>query len=106
MKTAELEVTKKTKQTIRLVEGEFTSSEASFLIQTLLDEKINFHKLHRLSILEGNCNTKTTYDSGRISELENEKKVAKEFFAKIRQEGLKLQIKGKLEITVADPAQK
>ncbi len=105
MKTAELEVIKKTKQTIRLVEGEFTPSEASFLVHTLLDEKINFHKLNRLSILEGNCKTKTTYDTGRITELENEKKVAQEFFARIKQQGLKLQIKGKLEITVADTFQ-
>lgn len=103
MKPAEIEAVKKTKKTIRLVDGDFTASEASFLVQTLIDEKINFHKLHRLSLLEGNCNTQTNYDSGRISELENEKKAAKEFFTKIRQQGLKLQIKGTLEITVADP---
>ena len=100
MKTAELESTKKTKQNIRLVDGQFT---ASFVVQALLDEKINFHKLQRLSTLEGDCNSKTPYDNGRIDELENEKVLAKEFFSQMRQQGRKLQIKGNLEITVADP---
>ncbi|MGB5498732.1 MAG: hypothetical protein WBM77_07360 [Maribacter sp.] len=104
MKTAELEVVKKRKQNIRLVDGEFTASEASFVVQALLDEKINFHKLQRLSMLEGDCNTKTTFDTGRIAELENEKVVAKEFFSQIRQQGLKLQIKGNLEIIIANPS--
>ncbi len=104
MKTAELEVVKKTKQNIRLVDGEFTASEASFIVQALLDEKINFHKLQRLSMLEGDCNTNTNYDNGRIQELENEKVTAKEFFSQIRQQGLKLKINGNLKITVSDPS--
>ena len=103
MKTAALEVATKTAQSIRLVNGEFTASEASFIVQALLDEKINFHKLQRLSTLEGDHNIKTPYDNGRIVELENEKVTAKEFFAQIRKQGLKLKIKGNLEITVANP---
>ena len=103
METAELEAVKKLNQTIRLVDGQFTTSEASSLIQALLSEKINFHVLQRLSTLEGNSNLKTVYDDGRILELQNEKTMAKEFFSKIRKQGLRLQIKGNLEITVADP---
>ena len=102
METMELEAVKKLEQTIRLVDGTFTTSEASFIVQALLDEKINFHKLQRLSTLEGNSDTKTSYDDGRIHELQNEKIMAKEFFSKIREQGLQLQIKGSLEITVAE----
>lgn len=102
MKTQELEVVKNAKQTIRLVDGEFTPSEASFVISSLLDEKINFHKLQRLTMLEGNCNSKTDYDNGRIDELESEKLIMREFISKMREQGMKLQINGKLEITIAE----
>ncbi|MFK7811187.1 MAG: hypothetical protein AB8B59_01760 [Maribacter sp.] len=104
METAELSVAKKTKQTIRLVDGQFTASEASFIVQALLNEKINFHKLQRLSRLEGNCNDETSFDDGRIAELQNEQTISNEFFSQIRHQGLKLQIKGNLEITVANPS--
>jgi len=37
----------KTTQKINLVDGNFTVSEASDVVLTLLNEKINFHKLQR-----------------------------------------------------------
>lgn len=101
MQIQELETVKQTKQAIRLVDGKFTASEAAHVVNSLLNEKINFHKLKRLSLLEGNCNDTTAYDNGRIEELENEKIVAQEFIANMRELGLKLEIKGTLEITVA-----
>jgi len=104
MKTAELEVVKKTEQTIRLVDGEFTASEASFIVQALLDEKINFHKLQRLSMLEGDTNCNTSFDTDRIDELKNEKIISKEFFSQIRKQNLRLKITGNLKITIANPS--
>jgi hypothetical protein len=101
MQTQELELVKKVKQDIRLVEGEFTPSEAMHIIRTLLNEKINFHKLQRLTVLEGDCNSQTSYADNRIQELENEKEIAKEFISKMRKEGIKLRINSTIEITAA-----
>ncbi len=101
MQTQELELVKKTKQNINLVEGEFTPSEAAHIVNSLLNEKINFHKLQRLTMLEGNCNSSTSYADNRITELENEKHIAKEFISKMRKEGMKLRINSTFEITAA-----
>ena len=58
-----------TKQEIKLVEGHFTPSDASDIIGSVLDVKINFHKLKRLSKTEGNEKDLCEYDSDRITEL-------------------------------------
>ena len=102
METQEVTVAEKKTQTIRLVDGEFTPSEASHVISSLLDVKINFHKLQRLTMLEGDCYSNTSYDNGRIDELEGEKLTSREFISQMRQKNLKLQIKGNLEITIAE----
>ena len=48
--------TKKDQQTLKLIEGTFTKREALNIINSVVDVKINFHKVHRLSIQEGNEN--------------------------------------------------
>ena len=58
---------------LNLVDGVFTPSEASDVINGLIKEKINFHKLHRLSLCEGNIETDTQYDDSRVKELLKEK---------------------------------
>lgn len=88
-------------QKIQLVKGEFTPSEASHVIMSLIDEKINFHKIQRLQIWEGNHTCKTEDLDGRIKELEKEKEITREFINKTRGLGQNLKIDGILEITVA-----
>jgi hypothetical protein len=102
METKELGKTEKTTQMIQLVKGEFTVSEASQVIMSLIDEKINFHKIQRLQLWEGNHKYKTDILDGRIKELVNEKRVASEFLAKTGGPDRKLKINGVLEITVVD----
>ena len=58
----------KTTQKIDLINGSFTASEASDIINSVLKVKINFHKFQRLSITEGNDKDECTYDNGRIVE--------------------------------------
>ncbi len=86
-------------QKVQLVEGTFTPSEASDVISALITEKINFHKLQRLSKVEGNIHSDCNYPDGRVQELENEKIVAKEFISMARKEGSNLRINGILEIS-------
>lgn len=95
-----METLVKTDQKIQLVDGTFTPSEALDIITSLLDEKINFHKLQRLSWHEGNCDANTTYPDGRIQELQREKVIAKNFINLIRSEGKRLRIDGTLNITL------
>lgn len=89
-------------KTINLVDGTFTPSEAHDVIQALIDQKINFHKFQRLSWCEGNINADTQYPDGRISELMEEKKKAKELISQFRKEGKKLRIDGILKISIEE----
>ena len=101
METKELKQTEKVAQKIQLVKGEFTPSEASHIIVNLIDEKINFHKLQRLQIWEGDHKRETDQLDGRIKELEKEKLIAREFINSTRSLGHNLKINGIIEISVA-----
>ena len=102
METKELTQIEKATQKIELVKGEFTPSEASDIIMKLIDIKINFHKIQRLQIWEGNHKCKTNQLDGRIQELEKEKEIAREFINSKRGLGLNLIINGTLKLSVAE----
>lgn len=85
-------------QKVQLVEGKFTPAEAADVISALITEKINFHKLQRLSKVEGNEQANCVYPSSRIKELEDERMIAREFIKIAKKEGFNLRINGTLEI--------
>jgi hypothetical protein len=101
MKSKEVTQIQKATQKIQLVKGDFTPSEASDVIMSLINQKINFHKLQRLQMWEGNHKCKTDYIDGRIEELENEKENTREFINSLRGLGLNIKINGIIEISVA-----
>lgn len=92
--TKTLEVT----QTVQLVDGTFTPSEAYDLISSLIDQKINFHKLHRLSIHEGNENEDTSFDSHRIDQLQRAKDEFKALCREARMKRCKIKLNSILDI--------
>jgi hypothetical protein len=92
----------KTTQEINLIENVFTASEAAKIINDVLKVKINFHKLKRLSITEGNNNDTCEYDSGRIDELLQAQEIAKAFFSQARIQNKKLKIKSKIYIEIEE----
>ena len=103
MQTKELEKAAETLQKVQLVNGVFTPSEAADIIGSLIDEKINFHKIQRLQRWEGNHKCDTGDLNDRITELEQDRAQALEFIARIRKEGGKaLRINGILEMSVAE----
>lgn len=102
METKELIRPEKVKQKVQLVKGEFSPSDAAYVIMSLIDEKINFHKIQRLQKWEGNHHASTNDLDDRITELEKEKEIAREFIAKSRKSNSKLKINGILEITIED----
>ncbi len=98
METQELKKTKKNQKTINLVDGTFTPSEASDVITALIDEKINFHKIQRLQIWEGNHKSKTHGLDNRIQELQTEKELARDIINEARTKGCNLVINGTLDL--------
>ncbi len=89
-------------QSIKLIAGQFTPSEAADIIDSILDIKINYHKIKRLSITEGNCDDLCEYDNGRINELIDAKLDAKSFFSDARLKGKKLKINSSISISIED----
>ncbi|NND94466.1 MAG: hypothetical protein HKN45_06330, partial [Flavobacteriales bacterium] len=81
-------------QKVQLVEGQFSPDQAAQVVISLLDQKINFHKLNRLSMWIGNHDLDTEYTDIRIKELEIEKQVAKELVKEAKASGSNLRING------------
>jgi hypothetical protein len=86
-------------QKVQLVEGQFSPSHANQVITSLLDTKINFHKLIKLSACIGEHEADTEYTDKRIEELQLEKLVAQELIKEARQNGKNIRINGTLELT-------
>lgn len=91
-----------TKQNINLIEGIFTASETADILRGMIDQKINFHKIHRLCITEGNQNDDCTYDNGRIAELLEEKEKLNAYIKQVREQGGAIQIQGNIEISLLE----
>lgn len=89
-------------QKVKLVKGEFTPSEAADVINSLINEKINFHKLQRLQVWEGDHGCETDNLDCRIAALEKEKEIARAFIDTMRSSGQRLKISGSLHISPAD----
>ncbi|WP_046744891.1 hypothetical protein [Kordia zhangzhouensis] len=87
---------------VSLVNGTFTAVEAKQVINSLLDEKINFHKIHRLSICEGNEKSNTDFDDSRLGQLMREKESFKKVYQSAKKEGKQIRINGILEIEILD----
>ena len=54
---------------ITLIENTFNKSDLTFLLSSIISEKINYHKLRRLSEWEGNHKADTSFDDTRIDKL-------------------------------------
>lgn len=87
---------------VQLVEGEFTPAESLDIINGLIKEKVNFHKIHRLSICEGNENSNTNYDDCRVTDLLAEKEAYKAIYTEAKLAGKRVKINGVLNIEIID----
>ena len=100
MQISSKEVTQQTSQKIKLIEGSFTVAEAADIVNSVLNIKINFHKLQRLSKTEHNIADTCEYDNDRIYELIADKTKAKAFFKDLRNENKTLRIQSTIQIDV------
>lgn len=87
---------------VQLVNGEFTAQEASEVVNSLLNEKNSFHRLHRLGLNEANVGCDTSFDGSRISELKQEKEDFKVVYQEANAAGKRIRIKGILEVEIID----
>lgn len=87
---------------VQLVDGNFTATEALDVINALIKEKINFHKIHRLSMWEGDMDSDTSYDDSRVVQLEKEKIDIKAICQEARLSGKKIRINGILNVEIID----
>lgn len=89
-------------QKVQLVDGVFTPSEANDIVNALIKQKINFHKIKMLSMCEGDMNSDTTYDDSRVSKLLIEKEEFKNICMEARLTGKKVKINGILDVEIID----
>ena len=100
MKNATLEVSGTVAQQLKLIEGKFSKREALNIINNMVDVKINFHKLQRLSRIEGNIKDACTFDTSRIIELINDKADMKAFLTSLEANGHNIKISSTIHISV------
>lgn len=100
MKTQSTTLNKISNETINLIEGVFSVSDSRDIINALLDEKINFHKLQRLKRTEGNGKDACSYDNNRLVELIDAKGKMQAYFNELQKEGRTIKLKSTIEISV------
>lgn len=89
-------------QELKLIEGKFTKSEAFSILNDIVDAKINFHKIQRLSKTEGNIKDKCVYDNSRIVELTKDKEATKAFLKSLEANNRNIKIASTITITVEE----
>jgi hypothetical protein len=87
---------------LKLIEGNFSKREALNIINNVVDVKINFHKLERLSKREGNVNDACTYDNTRITALLEDKVDIKAFLMSLEANGANIKISSTIHISVEE----
>lgn len=90
------------KNTVKLIDGTFTATEAKDVVSSLIKQKINFHKIHRLSIWEGNENGNTEFDDSRVAQLMRAQEDFVELCRELQKDGKRMKINGILEIEIID----
>lgn len=85
-------------KTTKLINGLYTPDEAKEILLTMVDSKINFHKLKSLSSLV-RCNQPNEESEGRINELKEAKSQLLELIQKAREENTHLRIESTVHIS-------
>ncbi len=94
--------TKTLVNSLKLVDGTFSPVHTHDLIKSFINTKINYHKLNRLIIQEGNHNSETVFDNERIKELEIEKANLMEAVDYAKANGKKIKLKAIINLEFTD----
>lgn len=85
----------------KLVDGEFTSYEASKVLNALLSSKINYHAMEKFSN-EERFGKDAAHSEKRIIALKKTKDSLKKVFELAEQKGFRLKIDGFIEIAIIE----
>ena len=91
-----------TMQSISLIDGIFTPSDASDILNAMLTKKINYHNLQIMRITEGNHNDPCIHDCTRLETLKAEKARLKQIISDVRNQGKKMNVQSTIKIEVID----
>ena len=89
-------------KTLQLVKGKFNKMEASHVVTTLLNQKINFHKVQKWQLWESDKNVDCRDIDNRVKELEHDLATFKQFMDQLDAKNCSIKIEGTLKITVQD----
>jgi hypothetical protein len=89
-------------QKVQLVEGEFSSFEASSLVNTLIGERVNANKIKRLHGSLGTEYCDVNQVNYSINNLLKENRSAQEIIEEAKRAGLNVSVKATLEISILD----
>mgnify|MGYP001031066931 FL=1 len=92
----------KKEQEVRLVDGTFTPIQAADIVSSLIEQKINFHKVENLQHWEKNHKNDAKPFIQRVKDLEEAEKEAKSFILDEERKDKKIKIKGNLTISIED----
>ena len=87
---------------LQLLDGVYTPSEASSVINSMIMEKVNFHKIHALSLWEGDHEVDASNDYKNVEELLKEKENFKILCQTARIEGKRLKVSCALDFELVD----
>jgi type I site-specific restriction endonuclease len=93
---------KATIQSISLIDGIFTPSDASDILNAMLRKKINYHNLQIMRITEGNHDDPCNHDCRRLETLKAEVARLREIIGDVRSLGKKMNIQSTIKIEVVD----
>lgn len=86
---------------LKLIEGEFTPSEARKIILDLISRKINYHTIEAFSIKE-RFNGDISYSEKRIIELKEASSYLEDILTDASEKKLNLKVNSFIEITLTE----
>jgi len=85
----------------KIVDGEFSPSDAGKVVFALVSSKINYHSIEKFSN-EVRFGTDASHSEKRIAALKKVKDALKEVFDSAEQKGLNVSMNGFIEVTIIE----
>jgi hypothetical protein len=91
----------KKKHSFKLIDGQFSPSDAGKVVFALVSSKINYHSMEKFSN-EERFGKDAAHSEKRITALKKVKDLLKKVFDSAEQKGLNVKIDGFIEITIIE----
>lgn len=95
-------VGKEFNQIVQIVDGSFSPTEASDMLNELIKSRINFHNIQMLRMWEGNHHYNSNEWDKKIEVLKKERAEAIALLAKAKKEGFNVEIIGDIKVRLSN----